>query len=190
MFKTVAFLAVLAITASCPGGAADTELPAPPAGYSWASFTETKSAFLKPDGWFVKKALKGDVWGYFITREDIDKSGAFTTGLTVNIMPGVPKKKGMSPTQCAKELVGVMAQSKEVLKKPWSTDLGPFKGYGVVLLNRDPQGGDYVTHHLAIGNDTTGTLYIIVFEGPSASWEATWKIGEPILKRFLIDSDI
>jgi hypothetical protein len=60
----------------------------------------------------------------------------------------------------------------------------------VVLLNKDPQQGDYITHSLAIGNDTTGTFYLIVYESPASTWGAAREVGEPILKKFLIDSDI
>jgi len=33
-------------------------------------------------------------------------------------------------------------------------------------------------------------MYMIIFEAPASSWKSAWKIAEPILQRFLIDSDI
>lgn len=167
-----------------------TELPPPPKGYSWVSCNETKSAFLKPVGWYFKKGKKGDTWGYFITKELIDKEGSFTTGLTVNIMPDIPRKKGMSPTEYAEAYIREGTKYRKVVKSPWQNDMGPFHAYGVVLHNTDNKGGDFITHELAIGNDTTGTMYQIIFEAPAASWKAAWQVGEPILQRFLIDSDI
>jgi hypothetical protein len=183
-------MVILFVGTMCSVGALDVQFPTPPGGYSWAAFEETKSAFLKPDGWFLKKTKNGDTWGYFITKEDIDKEGKFVTGLTVNIIPDIPRKKGMSAGQYALTFIKTAAESKEVVKQPWANEMGPFKAYGVVLLNRDEQQGDFVTHNLAIGNEETGTLYMIIYEGPAASWDATWKIGEPILQRFMIESEI
>ena len=68
--------------------------------------------------------------------------------------------------------------------------MGPFWQFGVRTRVSDPAGGDYVTHNLAIANQDTGTLYVIVFEGPAASWDSAWQQGEPMLKLFLLDSDI
>ena len=133
---------------------------------------------------------KGETRSYFITKENIDKTGEFITGLSVNIVSGIPKKKGMSPVKYAKEFIQSAAASRKVAKEPWSTDMGPFKAFGIVLLNRDLRRGDFVTYNLAIGNEATGTFYLIIFEGPASSWETAWKIGEPILQRFLIDSDV
>ncbi len=51
--------------------------------------------------------------------------------------------------------------------------MGPFQVYGVVLLNRDRQKGDFITHNLAIANDQTGTIYLLIFESPAKSREAS-----------------
>ncbi|MDR2244635.1 MAG: hypothetical protein LBE15_04400, partial [Burkholderiales bacterium] len=43
---------------------AQKKMPPPPDGYSWERQAETKSAFLKPDGWFYKKTKQDKGWGY------------------------------------------------------------------------------------------------------------------------------
>ena len=106
--------AFIFLVISCSVYALVTKLPAPPVGYSWAVFEETKSAFLKPDGWFIKKMKKGETRSYFITKENIDKTGEFITGLSVNIVSGIPKKKGMSPVKYAKEFIQSAAASRKV----------------------------------------------------------------------------
>lgn len=166
------------------------DLPPAPKGFSWVSFDETKSAFLKPAGWFSKKGKKGETWGYFITKENIDKTGKFYTGLTIYIISNIHQKKGMAPTEYAAAFIQEGAKSRKVIKEPWRKDMGPFQSFGVVLLNKDDKDGDFITHNLAIGNDATGTVYIITFEAPASSWKTEWKMGEPMLQRFLIDSDI
>lgn len=147
-----------------------TELPPAPKGYSWVRCDETKSAFLKPNGWFFKKGKKGDTWGYVISN--------------------IPRKKDMLPTEYAAAFIQTGINNRKVIKEPWQNDMGPFQAYGVVLQNTDNKGGDFITHELAIGNDTTGTMYMIIFEAPAASWKAAWQLGEPMLQRFLIDGDI
>jgi hypothetical protein len=178
-----AFLAMGAVSLA-------TELPIAPKGYAWVKCVETRSAFLKPDGWFFKKGKQGDIHGYFITKENIHETGRFYTGLTVNIIPHIPKKKGMSPTQYAIAYIQSAAKVRDVVKKQWSQDMGPFQAFGVVLRNKDSFAGDYITHNLAIGNDATGTCYLITFEAPASSWDSAWTLGEPMLQCFLIDSDI
>lgn len=55
-----AFLAMSAVSLA-------TELPIAPKGNAWVNCAETKSAFLKPDGWFFKKGKQDDIHGYFVT---------------------------------------------------------------------------------------------------------------------------
>jgi hypothetical protein len=184
---------ILLVGAVCSVCGLEVELPPPPGGYTWAVFEETKSAFLKPDGWYVKETKQGSTLGYFITKEDIDQEGRFITGLTVFVMPDIARKQGMSADQYALTFIKTAAESKErkeVVKAPWAREMGPFKAYGVVLLNRDAEQGDFVTHNLMIGNEETGTVYMIIYEGPAASWDAAWKIGEQMLQCFMIESEI
>jgi hypothetical protein len=62
--------------------------PAPaPAGFAWKNVASIKAAFLVPDGWFFKEELRKDVRGIFISKESIDQSGKFQTGLTINVFP-------------------------------------------------------------------------------------------------------
>jgi len=167
-----------------------TELPPPPAGYTWVRCNDIKGAFLKPTGWFFKKAVQGDTIGYFITKEDIDQQRAFKTGLSVNVIPNIPRKRGITATKFAASYIKAAVASREVFKEPWSTTMGPFEGYGVVVINRDSHQGDFVTHNLAIANDKTGTVYLLTFESPLDQWDASWSIAKPMLKMFLIDDTI
>lgn len=167
-----------------------TELPVPPEGYQWAECPEINGAFLQPKGWHFKTLIKDGTTGYFITKENIDEKGSFITGLTVNVIQGIQAKKGTSPSEFAAEFIREGIISRKVVTEPWARSMGPFESFGVVLLNPDPDRGDYITHNLAIGNDATGTLYLIIFEGPAESWKTEWQVAEPMLQRFLIDSDI
>ena len=179
------FIVLLSVTSSL-----STELPPPPSNYDWVNCTEIKGAFLKPIGWYYKQVKQDDILGYFITKENIDEKGEYLTGLFVNVIPQIPQKKGMSSSNYAKAFIETAISEKEIFKKPWTNSMGPFQAYGVALLNRDSQKGDFITHNLAIANDQTGTIYLLIFESPAESWESSWKVAEPMLQRFLIDDTI
>jgi hypothetical protein len=182
-------IAILSIFFVCTSVFA-TDLPSPPNGYSWVECKDIKGAFLKPSGWFFKQATQGDTIGYFITKENIEALGSFETGLSVNVIPDIPRKKQIQASNFAAAYIKTAIQNREVFKKPWSTSMGPFEAYGVVLINHDSKQGDFVTHNLAIANDQTGTLYLLTFESPLNQWNSSWEIAEPMLKMFLIDDTI
>jgi len=184
-----ACLAILVVLLTACNAIA-TELPPPPEGYSWVHCDEIKGAFLMPIGWHFKKHKQGDKLGYFITEENIATKGEFLTGLSVNVIPEISQKNGMPPSIYANTYIKTAIIEKEIFKKPWATTMGPFQAYGVVLLNRDHHKGDFITHNLAIANDQTGTLYLLIFESPAKSWEASWAVAKPMLQRFLIDDSI
>lgn len=166
------------------------ELPTPPAGFSWREAPLVKAAFLVPDGWHFRAAQQGSTNGYFITKEDIGIAGSFTTGTSINVIRGIPEKAGLDPSRHAQEYIITAATEGQIQRKPWAHNMGPFRSFGVVTRHDDPEEGDYVTHHLAIGNDSTGTIYIVIFEAPEADWQSAWSVGEQILGRLYIDSDI
>jgi len=182
-------IAILSIFFVCTSVFA-TELPAPPNGYSWVECEAIKGAFLKPSGWFFKQGTRGDAIGYFITKENIEVVGSFQTGLTVNVIPDIPRKKQIQASSFAASYIKAVTENGEVFKKPWANSMGPFEAYGVVVINRDAKQGDFVTHNLAIANDQTGTLYLLTFESPLNQWDSSWEIAEPMLKMFLIDDTI
>jgi hypothetical protein len=155
----VAALLLVAVV-SIGAWAQSSDFPPPPVGYSWVSCIETKSAFLKPDGWFFKKAGKEfGAFGYFFTKENIDKLGAFTTGLSVNVVKYVPAKSGAPAPDYAAAFIAEAAKSHKVLVEPWQKKFGPFHQFGVRTLVPDSKDGDFINHILAIGNEETGTVY-------------------------------
>lgn len=192
MIKKIAFLVFLGATGFWPTAAFSEGIPVPPAGYSWANCEETKSAFLKPDGWFFRKQkMDDDEWGYYISKEDTAKAetGKFRIGLSVYVIPDIPGKKGMSAPDAALEIIKMAAENRLIVKEQWSNESLPFKGFGVVVRTKDPKEEDTFFYNLAIGNETTGTLYLLTFEGPFAKWTEAMNPGEIMLQHFLIDNN-
>ena len=167
---------------------ADNPPMSPPEGYTWAQCPEIKGAFLKPNGWHFKSGKQGDTLGFLITKEKIEPKGEFTTGMTVNVIPNIPKKKSVSPYVFARQFRD-SAKKTVRFTKEWDKDMGPFKSIGFVY-SRNDKAGAFTVHNLLIANNKTGTLYLVMFEGPSAQWPEIWKIAEPMLQYLYIDDAI
>lgn len=167
------------------------ELPLAPAGYKWVELREYKSAFLKPAQWFeVQRHLEPGIFGLLLTKEDIQKQGYSCTGLVVFIALDAAKKVGIPPSEHARNTVMKMAREEDVVKAPWAKTQDIFQSHGIVFKSKDKNCGDVTEYFLGIGNDATGTYYTISFKAPTSSWNEAWKTAEPMLKKFLIDTDI
>lgn len=183
-------LAVIAALAVLSGEGAVSDMPPPPSGYRWQACPEIKGALLRPDGWHFRKHIDGDKRAYFISKEDLDVVDEFTTGLTFYALVGHARKNGISASGFAENYIRNATSSSHVRKAPWTRSMGPFVSHGVVITTPDAVDGDFVSHMLVIANEGTGTVYIVIFESPVEDWATMKAIGEPILARLFIDSDI
>jgi hypothetical protein len=169
---------------------AQEKMPSPPDGYTWERQFETKSAFLRPNGWFYKKIRQGENWSYFITKENIDKEGRFLTGLSVFIQPKFFKKEASSIPGSIQSFFEELSQSGKVVIPFFKKENGPFVGGGIVIRKEDAKEGAYIVYTLLLINRQTGGMYNLIFEAPAKDWDKAWVIGEPMLKKFMIDTDI
>lgn len=169
---------------------AKTGRPPAPAGYQWQECPEIKGALLRPDNWYFRKEVSADTIAYFISEENTRTDGEFFTGFSMNVLKGVDRIMGAPPSRYAEELVAEAARSSHVRKKPWIRRMGPFVSHAVIVTTPDIVKGDFVTHMLAIANDTTGTMYLVTFESPVEDWQEASQIAEPMLKHIGIDSEI
>ena len=156
------------------------DVPPPPPGFTWEEIPELKAAFLKPNGWFFKQEEQKGTLAYFITKEDIDKSGRFQTGLSVNVFhlkkdPAVEKGRY------------IIATAKHGQK--WTREVGPFREFGCLAKDTDST-GIVVMQSLTVANPKTNTLYLFVFESPESEWEDAWKTGKQIMDMLAIDDEI
>jgi hypothetical protein len=172
----------LALALVCAGARAQqARLPEPPTGFHWERAPEIKGAFLVPHGWHFKSERKEKAYGYFVSREDIDKTGEFLVGLSVNVMPRLKDRRAVAYAQ---EFIAAYAEGKEVLKS-WDASMGPFVGSGCLVRDQTT-----TMHALMVGNPKTNTLDFFLFEAPNAEWDAAWPTGEEILRLMLLDDDV
>src|SRR5262249_23086605 len=176
LLRTLPLAAALGLASLCVAAGPKAENPPKaPAGFGWKNVASIKAAFLIPDGWFFKEELRKDVRGIFISKENIDQSGRFQTGLTINVF----KNKKDAPAR-ARQYIAEQANVGDVVNL-WEAENGPLKLYGLRLhVTHDPPA--FTEHVLAIGNSRTDTLYILMFESPDTSWDEAWKKGDVMLK--------
>ena len=164
------------------------DLPKPPEGFKRVMICGGKMSLLQPDGWHFKKVSKKDVEGYFVTKEKIKTEGLFETGLSLNIAKNVKKQTGKKPSEYAAHYLTKQARRGKELDV-FSRELGPFQNIGGRFLVKDKQ-GELILHFYIIANDTTGTIFIYMFEAPKEKWDEAWKIGEVMFKNLHLDDEI
>ena len=168
---------------------AEDALPPAPTGFTWQHLTPIKSAVLRPDGWFYKQSTKANTQGFYVSKEDIDKLGFFKTGLTLDCIRNISKITKLSPSLYAAQMADAAASKFPLLERSSSTQ-GPFKAIRFNYVSSSTNQEDIRICQLLIANDKTDTLFIVIFESPTSEWQESWKKGEVILKKLLIDDGI
>jgi len=168
----------------------ETELPRPPNGYRWERFTEIQSAFLCPTNWHRFHKAGSNSHTYVLSLESVREKGSFETGLTVQAIKGLQKYKGMPPSSFAIGMAQMTLEKKENTKlSKHDLSSGPFKAFGLRYRNAPEVAKPIIIHQVCIANDKQDTLFIVTLESLESSWNATWKLGELMLKQFLIDDE-
>lgn len=155
------------------------DLPPAPSGFTWQQIPELKAAFLRPNGWFFRKEEQKGTLTYFITKEDISKTGEFHTGLTVNVF----HLKKDSAVDRGRDLIDQIATQKHANK--FSQEAGPFKEFGCHYTDSEA-----TVHNLTVANPKTNTLYLFIFESPQSTWDDAWKLGKQIMDKLALDDEV
>ena len=178
--------AALALMVSATGASqaisaeADGATEAPP-GYTWYEFSAGDSAYLRPNGWFIKTEVKGDTATLAISKENIEVRGSFDTGLTVNVVRKIKAKTGVKPSEYSVAYLGKLMESKKDVLTRFSTPpQSGFSGLGARYRDSEPPPATIV-HTYLLADDEADVLRIIIFEAPEKDWDAAWVHGEKML---------
>lgn len=166
--------------------------PKPPEGYVWQECKGSKSAFLKPKRWFFREENDGSTQACFISKEEIiGDNGEFQTGLSVHGVKDVLKKTGMSPSAFVNNFFAIKSDQSLVKRRGRLVDIGGgvIRGYGQLIESQEPGEKPIVQYNIVLGNDKTGSVYIMFFESPAAIWDQSWKVGEKIMENFAVDDE-
>ncbi|MGV3661326.1 MAG: hypothetical protein ACO1TE_14150, partial [Prosthecobacter sp.] len=157
----------------------------PPPGFEWVRLKEISGQVLKPQSWHVTTSQRTKDDGpllYQITQEDIEKSGGFKTGLTINVYEKVDKHHGMPPSEFAVGMMRRYTAKGQVETFKDGIRAGEFQVARARLRRIMPLLGvdtETIVTFTTIANDKTGTCYLIIFGTPAADWPA----HEPLLKQ-------
>ena len=167
----------------------NTELGTAPAGFSWQALPEIKASMLLPEGWYFKPEGQKGANAYFLTKEEIVEGGEFQTGASINVNRKLKAKTGRIAPDYAKAFsaLGGRGANQELLEERAEID-GPLHKYMVRFRASPPNAASKIIYQIAIGNVKTDTLYILVFESPEKDWPQAWKLGEVMIREWVLDS--
>jgi hypothetical protein len=162
------------------------ENPAPPDGFTWQLLKQIRARVPKPDGWHYKHARMNGGEGFFISRENIDKHGSFSTGLSINLHKGVRRKAGVPPSEySAATLRG--AKMKHGVEGETPIARGDLKGVSY-RFNFTPKGHPKRTmQSMDLYDDEKDILLVLFFEAPSSEWDDAWKLGKVMMEKFTLE---
>lgn len=203
MKQFIFFLNILFILSSPQSVLADpfADMPEAPKGYTWVGCHGAALALLKPDAWFFKEESHrpSTTLACFITKEDIDKEGHFSTGFTVNIVSKFSKSKNGSPVDYAKRFVqATKSRSKSkggIIHRVWQEKVNSFQLFGIERtesLGLSPEDQNPVKvrlFQLAIGNEENDSFILLIFESLASDWDSNWPIAEPVAKKIGFNPD-
>lgn len=166
------------------------DLPPIPSGMSWARIAEIDVAVPVPDGWqrHEKDAPFQRVFAF--SDQPLDQNGLFERGLTVKLLWHPQLAKGNEAQAVDAVLRGLAAgvqrnKDNKILKGTLDEKNG--KRVMIVRHRNAPTGlVPVIVHTMTIGDPQSGLVYQVIYEGPEATWDENWKIGEQILGRVYV----
>jgi hypothetical protein len=166
-------------------------LPEKPSGFEWKEVPELNLIVLIPDGWYFKNETRKELGleGFYVTKENIDETGRFSTGLTVFIYRDFNTQDesesfartlliNISQLPTTKDIIGgwdyktnsaVFHHLRVEGEFPYETEINKNK----------------ISHYISLAQDNV--VYLVIFESPKATWETTFiDIGQVILDRLVL----
>ena len=160
-------------------------LPEPPEGYDWVIAPESRVAFLSKEDWYYLEEFEGDSNNYFVSQENINEIGYFSTGFSMFVFT----RFDGNPLEFAENFITYMAQQEsttEVLVT-LNYEEGDLISYKIMIETEYDkptysEADRYKTLiYITLVNKTNDYVYLIIFESPTEDWEAQEGIAEILL---------
>lgn len=149
-------------------------LPPKPDGFEWRFVPEVSMAVLIPDGWFYKYEFRDDLGidTFYVTEENIDAVGRFSTGLSVFVFTDVTDPEKYSTDLLA---INVAAETTKKVIGAWDYDAGLSVLHHLEIEGEFPYETEVnqnkIIHYVSLSYGET--VYFSFFESPAAIWEET-----------------
>lgn len=150
--------------------------------------TAIRGSLLIPEGWFFQEMSEEGVVTYQVMREKPaeDYSGGFVAGFTLTVTPNVPERAEESASAYAADL---LPSSPD---EPGGKELQKSKENGLIVFRTEyvieGESENIRVLNLAKANDTTGTLYFLMWQSPENEEADLKEIRKKILSSVVIDS--
>ena len=161
-------------------------LPHAPEGFSWKKLDQVKAAVLIPAGWYFKQEKAEGTWAFFLTKENLEKSKWYKTGISIQVFQQKPEG---TAENLAFHIIAGYAKDGGLIKT-WNFAQGVYKGYGWQGVAKKEKGELTKTHGLVFLNTGTKTVYLVLFESPEPEWEENWRTGEKLTQMIGFSDDI
>jgi hypothetical protein len=139
---------------------------------------------LVPDGWHYKEVINGDVQSCFVSKEDIDAAGKFTTGVSVYVRSDVTKN--LKKNRAA----AILAMCSDAFSKEGHVFDGfqsQLRGHGLVANYRyvdETVPDKRITVFNVLMEDAANDQMVqVVCEAPVGDFDAMMKTLNPMLEK-------
>ena len=164
------------------------QLPPPPEEFVWLVY---KNAVLpRPAQWNGREKSMSSggipITVYAASPEDFSDAKQFETGMTIQIISGSQKVRGIEAKKMALLYLKPFLDAhkkEEVLMIEQSTK-GDFERTIFRYLDAPPGLKPVIVHKFILANNVTDSVHVVTFESPADSWQDNWtKYGTPILSK-------
>ena len=160
-----------------------------PAGFAWQPLPGIKAAMPLPGGWYYRADAQKGAATYYLTQDEMGESNEFQTGLSLQVVRKTKAKTGRPAPAYAEMLLmrTGFGAGQQQLEKSFASE-GVFYRRSVRYRDAPPEADARMVYQLALANAKTDTLYLLTLESPEKDWPAVWKLGEVMLKEWVLDA--
>lgn len=148
---------------------------------------EAHLSLLVPEGWHVLREETDGSPVFHISPEPLELASAgYQVGLAINILQGVPSILGQKPSEYADTLISQIRERNDKEISVRATQSLPFKLYRVEYSILSESETLSIVNILE-ANDSTGTLYMMVWQVPASQESLFSETREKILGSIQLD---
>lgn len=150
-------------------------------------WSESRITLQAPRGWQTLLEKTDDTSIFHVSPEPMDANTAgYQVGLAINILRSVPSVMGQKPSEYAQNLIDQIRERSEQEATVRTTQSASFKIYRIeYTLATDKDSLNVV--NILEANDSTGTLYMIVWQTPESQTQSFSETREKILASIQLD---
>lgn len=165
-------------------------LPSKPDGFEWKIVENIKVAVLIPEGWYFKEEKRTDLGlqGFYVTKENIEDTGRFSTGLTNYIFKDFTNHE--EAEKYAIDLISsfINLETTKNVVDAWDYPTDKITAHHLRIeaeFSYETEINRYKTIHY-ITSAYENQVSLVILESPSSGWEEAFSIGGTIIDNLVL----